>query len=98
MSPVPNTWYEVHVQTVAADWRTAEAIKTISTLPVEAGGEFELERPVLEPPVGLEAKACNATAVLFRWQRPPSSRAIEYYTVKYRPLGTDNGQPVLLSR
>ncbi|XP_043198977.1 protogenin-like [Amphibalanus amphitrite] len=94
---VPNTWYEVHVQTVAADWRTAEAIKTISTLPVEVGGEFELERPVLEPPVALNAEALNATAVLFKWQRPPSARAIQYYTVKYRPINSDKGQPVLLS-
>ena len=86
------------MQTVAADWRTAEAIKTISTLPVEAGGEFELERPVLEPPVGLQAEALNDTAVMFKWQRPPSARAIQYYTVKYRPLSADAGPPVLLSR
>ena len=86
------------MQTVAADHQTAEAIKTISTLAAEPDGKFQPARPVLEPPVDLKVRALNATAVLFRWRRPPSARTIKYYTVKYRQLGTDNGQPVMLNR
>ncbi|XP_037082363.1 protogenin B-like [Pollicipes pollicipes] len=94
----PKTWYEVHVKTVSADERTAESIKTISTLPVEPHRQSGYNISVmLEPPVGLHVKARNATAVLVRWEQPPSARIIKYFTVMWHPLGRDAVPPSQLS-